>query len=121
MTDFIYGLGNTISGAVFLTKGRTPSPTSEPDTACLVSGWFSQSNAQAVDFNILIISIVVLLSIVKKDAVAQLQTKWQILICIAAWVPGFITGKISVPLHNLVSMTHRIQLTGTSQAPSASR
>lgn len=98
MVDFIYGLGNTISGAVFLTKGRTPSPTSEPDTACLVSGWFSQSNAQAVDFNILIISIVVLLSIVKKDAVAQLQTKWQVLICIAAWIPGFITGKIS-PLH----------------------
>jgi uncharacterized membrane protein YqaE (UPF0057 family) len=88
----IYGLGNTISGATFLIRGRTPSPLSAPDMACRVSGWFSQSNAQAVDFNILIISIVVLLSVVKKDSIAHLETKWQILICALAWIPGFITG-----------------------------
>ncbi|KAH6662660.1 hypothetical protein F5X68DRAFT_144918 [Plectosphaerella plurivora] len=92
----IYGLGNTISGATFLIKGRTPSPQSVPDMACRVSGWFSQSNAQAVDFNILIISIVVLLSVVKKDSIAHLETKWQILICALAWIPGFITGTIGL-------------------------
>lgn len=90
--DLIYGLGNTISGAVFLIAGRTPSPLSAPSTACRVSGWFSQSNAQAVDFNILIISIVVLLSVVRKDSITHLDTKWQVLICITAWIPGFITG-----------------------------
>lgn len=94
MIDLIYGLCNTISGAIFLAGGRTPSPQSDPDTACLVSGWFSQSNAQAVDFNILIISITVLLSVVKKDSITHLETKWQVLICIAAWIPGIITGKI---------------------------
>ena len=90
----VYGLCNTISGAIFISKGRTPSPLSEPDAMCRVSGWFSQSNAQAVDFNILIISIVVLLSVVKKDSIAHLPTKWQVLICVAAWIPGFITGEI---------------------------
>lgn len=98
VTDLIYGLGNTISGAVFLVKGQTPSPLSAPDVACRVSGWFSQSNAQAVDFNILIISVVVLLSVVKKDSITHLETKWQILICALAWIPGFITGTSASPL-----------------------
>lgn len=89
----IYGLGNTISGAIFLANGRTPSPLSDPPVMCRVSGWFSQSNAQAVDFNILIISIVVLLSVVKKNSITNLEMKWQICLCIAAWIPGFITGK----------------------------
>jgi hypothetical protein len=93
MPDFIYGLGNTISGAIFITHGSTPSPLAEPSTACLVSGWFSQANAQHIDFNILIISIIVLFSVIKKDAIANISKKWEILICLAAWVPGIITGK----------------------------
>lgn len=92
----IYGLGNTISGAVFLVNGQTPSPLSKPNTACLVSGFFSQANAQAVDFNILIISIIVLLSVIKKDSITHLRTRWQVLICVLAWIPGWITGKISI-------------------------
>lgn len=78
---------------MFLANGRTLNKLQAPDTACLVSGWFSQSNAQAVDFNILTISIVVLLSVIKKGSIAQLDIKWQILICVAAWVPGIITGR----------------------------
>ncbi|PNY23879.1 Uncharacterized protein TCAP_06183 [Tolypocladium capitatum] len=96
VADMIYGLGNTISGAVFLITGRTPSPLSTPDMACRVSGWFSQSNAQAVDFTILIMSIVVLLSVIRKDSITHLETKWQVLICISAWIPGFITGTIGL-------------------------
>lgn len=91
--DLIYGLGNTISGAVFIIRGRTPSPITAPDTACLVSGWFSQANAQFVDFNILIMAIVVLLSVIRTDSITYLDFKWQMLICGAAWVPGIITGK----------------------------
>lgn len=108
LLDMIYGLCNTISGAIFLANGQNTK--SEPDTACLVSGWFSQSNAQAIDFNILIISITVLLSVVKKDLVSNLGTKWQVLICVAAWVPGIITGKT---LHSLLSsiLASLIQLT----------
>ncbi|KAJ6436478.1 glucose receptor git3 protein [Purpureocillium lavendulum] len=96
LADFIYGLGNTVSGATFLIRGRTPSPLSAPDTACRVSGWFSQSDAQAVDFNILIISIIVLLSVLKKDSIAHLSMNWQIVICISAWIPGFITGTVGL-------------------------
>ncbi|KAG7145104.1 hypothetical protein HYQ46_006151 [Verticillium longisporum] len=96
----IYGLGNTISGAVFLINGRTPSPFSKPSTLCLVSGWFSQANAQHIDFNILIISIIVLLSVVKKDSIAELDTKWQVLICFSAWLPGFTTGTIGLALNS---------------------
>jgi hypothetical protein len=98
VADFIYGLGNTISGAIFISNGRTPSPLAEPSTACLVSGWFSQANAQHIDFNILIISIVVLFSVIKKDAISHLGMKWEILICAAAWVPGIITGTIGLTL-----------------------
>lgn len=95
IADLLYGLGNTISGAVFIIRGQTPSPLTPPDTACLVSGWFSQANAQFVDFNILAMAIVVLLSVVKADSITYLSVKWQILICCAAWVPGIITGIIS--------------------------
>ena len=70
----------------------------EPDTICRVSGWFSQSNAQAVDFNILIMSIIVLLSVVRKNSIAHLEMRWQVLICIAAWIPGIITGTIGLAL-----------------------
>ncbi|KAI0158308.1 G protein-coupled glucose receptor regulating Gpa2-domain-containing protein [Xylariaceae sp. FL1272] len=98
VADFIYGFGNTISGAIFLYSGQTPSPLTTPSTACLVSGWFSQSNAQAVDFNILFMAIVVLLTITKRGAVTQLDLKLQILICVAAWIPGFITGTIGLAL-----------------------
>ncbi|KAI1259212.1 G protein-coupled glucose receptor regulating Gpa2-domain-containing protein [Xylariaceae sp. FL1019] len=98
VADLLYGLGNTISGAIFLYSGQTPSPLTAPSKACLVSGWFSQSNAQAVDFNILFMAIVVLLSITKRDSVTHLDLKWQILICIAAWIPGFITGTIGLAL-----------------------
>lgn len=84
---------NTISGAIFLAQGKTPSPLNDPPIMCRVSGWFSQSNAQAVDFNILIISIVVLLSVVKKNSITNLSMKWQVCLCILAWIPGFITGK----------------------------
>lgn len=69
--------------------------------ACRVSGWFSQSNAQAVDFNILIISIAVLFSITKKDKIAQLDIKWQIALCVAAWIPGIITGRSTHPQQRL--------------------
>ncbi|KAK3702480.1 hypothetical protein LTR37_014842 [Vermiconidia calcicola] len=98
VADLIYGLGNTISGAVFLEAGTVPTPATPPTTACLVSGWFSQSNAQAVDFNILIIAIVVLLSVIRKDKIAYLDLKWHVLICMAAWVPGIITGTIGLLL-----------------------
>ncbi|CRK24406.1 hypothetical protein BN1723_013289 [Verticillium longisporum] len=100
MPHLIYGLGNTIPGAVFLINGRTPSPFSKPSTLCLVSGWFSQANAQHIDFNILIISIIVLLSVVKKDSIAELDTKWQVLICFSAWLPGFTTGTIGLALNS---------------------
>ncbi|KAK0389891.1 hypothetical protein NLU13_3464 [Sarocladium strictum] len=96
VADLVYGLGNTISGAIFLANGRTPSPLNEPSVMCRVSGWFSQSNGQAVDFNILIISIALLLSVAKNHAVTDLDMKWQVCLCVAAWIPGFITGTIGL-------------------------
>jgi hypothetical protein len=48
---------------------------------------------QTIDFNILIISIIVLTTVIRSDLIARLSLKVQVLACVAAWVPGLITSK----------------------------
>ncbi|VUC23762.1 unnamed protein product [Clonostachys rosea] len=92
ISDCINSLGNTISGAIFLYLGYTLSDTTPPSAACIASGYINQLSVQTIDFNILIISIIVLVSIVKSDLIARISTTNQILVCVAAWVPALITS-----------------------------
>ncbi|CAH0020295.1 unnamed protein product [Clonostachys rhizophaga] len=99
ISDCINSLENTISGAIFLYLGYTLSDTTPPSAACIASGYINQLSVQTIDFNILIISIIVLVSIVKSDLIARISTTNQILVCVAAWVPALITSHVALGLN----------------------
>lgn len=95
--DFINALNNTVSGAVALARGHKDG-NEAADAACVANAWVGQFSVQAVDFNILIISIVVLYTVINSRLVAAESSTWAtVALCVAAWVPGLITSKLSRP------------------------
>ncbi|XP_044716430.1 G protein-coupled glucose receptor regulating gpa2 domain-containing protein [Hirsutella rhossiliensis] len=93
--DFINSLNNTVSGAISLAKGHKDGGD-VIDSACIANAWIGQFSVQAVDFNILIISIIVLYTVINNRLVAESSTKATIIICLAAWIPGLITSFIGL-------------------------
>ncbi|KJZ68280.1 hypothetical protein HIM_12329 [Hirsutella minnesotensis 3608] len=91
VADWINSLNNTISGAIALAKGHKDE-SEKPDAACIANAWIGQLSVQAVDFNILIISIVVLYTVLSNRLISGASTTAMVSICIAAWVPGIITS-----------------------------
>ncbi|PHH87571.1 hypothetical protein CDD83_8684 [Cordyceps sp. RAO-2017] len=91
VADFINSLNNTISGAISLASGHKDG-NEAADAACIANAWIGQISVQAVDFNILIISIIVLYTVRNSRIVAQSSTLATVGLCVAAWVPGFITS-----------------------------
>ncbi|KAG6093313.1 hypothetical protein E4U31_006848, partial [Claviceps sp. LM219 group G6] len=94
IADFINSLNNTISGAVVLSEGHTRTGKAETTPSCVLNAWVGQFSVQAVDFNILIISIVVLLTVFRTHLLSDASQRKTILLCAAAWVPGFVTSTI---------------------------
>ncbi|KAG6219900.1 hypothetical protein E4U26_007041 [Claviceps purpurea] len=94
IADFINSLNNTISGAVVLSEGHTRNGKAETTPSCVINAWVGQFSVQAVDFNILIISIVVLLTVFRTHLLSDASQRKTILLCAAAWVPGFVTSTI---------------------------
>ncbi|KAG6075201.1 hypothetical protein E4U16_003537 [Claviceps sp. LM84 group G4] len=94
IADFINSLNNTISGAVVLFEGHTRTGRAETTPSCVLNAWVGQFSVQAVDFNILIISIVVLLTVFRTHLLSDASQRKTILLCAAAWVPGFVTSTI---------------------------
>ncbi|KAG5981819.1 hypothetical protein E4U43_006541, partial [Claviceps pusilla] len=62
---------------------------------CIANAWVGQFSVQAVDFNILIISIVVLLTVFRTHLLSNASPRNTMLLCAAAWVPGFITSNVA--------------------------
>ncbi|KJZ77662.1 hypothetical protein HIM_02839 [Hirsutella minnesotensis 3608] len=91
VADWINSLNNTISGAVALARGRKDG-NDAPDAACIANAWVGQISVQAVDFNILIISIVVLYTVLNNRLISGASTTATAGICVAAWIPGIITS-----------------------------
>ncbi|KAI1027616.1 hypothetical protein LB504_011639 [Fusarium proliferatum] len=59
---------------------------------CIANAWVGQLTVQTIDFNILFISITVLLT-VRKGHLLQDSSLWSVvLICFCAWIPGIITS-----------------------------
>ena len=81
--DFINSFNNTISGFLSLANRHKAQPLS-PGKSCVANGWINQFSIQAVDFNILIISIVVLLCIRQQKFAAQPSMGKTILLCVTA-------------------------------------
>ncbi|PHH67532.1 hypothetical protein CDD82_1388 [Ophiocordyceps australis] len=95
VADFINSLNNTISGAIVLSRGNQPQSLA-PDAACLANAWVGQFSVQAVDFNILIISIVVLYTVLNSRIITESSTITTVGICALAWLPGLITSCIAL-------------------------
>lgn len=81
-----------MSGAIALAHGHKDEGEAV-DAACIVNAWIGQFSVQAVDFNILIISIIVLYTVIHNRLVTESSTTATVVICVAAWIPGLITSK----------------------------
>ncbi|KHN94049.1 Glucose receptor Git3 [Metarhizium album ARSEF 1941] len=97
VADFINSCNNTISGIIIIAKGSKP-PTAPADANCVANAWIGQFSVQAVDFNILIISIIVFCTVFRSRR-DFLPTRWQVgLVCASAWVPGLVTSNVALGL-----------------------
>jgi hypothetical protein len=83
---------NTISGAItFANRHRKPSPLA-PGPACDLGGFVGQLSSQAIDLNILVISLVVLSVVREKNFVAEPSKVKAALLCLVIWIPPLITS-----------------------------
>lgn len=103
--DFINSFNHTVSGSFSLANRHKAQPLS-PGKSCVANAMISQFSVQAIDFNILIISIVVLLCIRQPKFAVQPSMKKTVLLCAIAWIPGLITSKSSVPSDTLKHCTN---------------
>ncbi|VUC35441.1 unnamed protein product [Clonostachys rosea] len=99
-SDLINSLNNTISGAIAIGRGKLPSPDLPPNASCVANAWIGQLSVQTIDFNILIISITVLLTVFRNNWVNGLSSRARTLICVSAWIPGLITSNIGLGLNS---------------------
>ncbi|KAF5664713.1 hypothetical protein FHETE_6985 [Fusarium heterosporum] len=97
IADFIAGLNTTISGFIVLKNGYE-NPAAPASTGCLASAWVGQFAVQAIDFNILIISLSVLLVVSRRQIVDDSSKGLTALVCIIPWVPATLTSLIGLEL-----------------------
>ncbi|KAF7510309.1 hypothetical protein GJ744_006805 [Endocarpon pusillum] len=91
VADFINSFNHTVSGSFSLANRHKAQPLS-PGKSCVTNAWITQFSVQAIDFNILIISIVVLLCIRQQKFAVQPSIRKTTLLCVIAWIPGLITS-----------------------------
>jgi hypothetical protein len=99
-------LNNTISGAIAIFRRHDEAPLG-PGPACVANAYIGQFSVQAIDFNILIISLTVLLT-VRQPRFMMEPPWWQIvLVCALPWIPPLITGEFprDMPLHDSTNVT----------------
>lgn len=92
--EFINTLNNSISGFIYVrTKKLNPGP------ACTANGFIGQLTVQAVDFTILAIVLVTLLTITRKTYLPDVSIWAKALICASTWIVPIITSVVAVSLN----------------------
>lgn len=92
--EFINTLNNSISGFIYVrTKKLSPGP------ACTANGFIGQLTVQAVDFTILAIVLVTLLTITRKTYLPDVSIWAKALICASTWIVPIITSIVAVSLN----------------------
>lgn len=92
--EFINTLNNSISGFIYVsTRKLSPGP------ACTANGFIGQITVQAVDFTILAIVLVTLLTITRKTYLPDVSIWAKALICASTWVVPIITSVVAVSLN----------------------
>lgn len=91
--EFINTLNNSISGFIYVrTKKLSPGP------ACTANGFIGQLTVQAVDFTILAIVLVTLLTITRKTYLPDVSIWAKAIICASTWIVPIITSVVAVSL-----------------------
>lgn len=92
--EFINTLNNSISGFIYV---RTKKLSAGP--ACTANGFIGQITVQAVDFTILAIVLVTLLTITRKTYLPDVSIWAKAIICASTWIVPIITSVIAVSLN----------------------
>ncbi|KAF2133037.1 hypothetical protein P153DRAFT_429035 [Dothidotthia symphoricarpi CBS 119687] len=82
VAEFLNALNNSVSG---IAANVLKKPLS-PGAACNFNGWAGQFSVQAVDFSILAISIITLLTIQLRSFIIYASTTTKTLICLSIWI-----------------------------------
>ncbi|KAJ3528857.1 hypothetical protein NM208_g10014 [Fusarium decemcellulare] len=83
-------INNTISGSLVLKYGPLEQVLS--DGQCTANAWVGQLTVQTIDFNILFISITVLLTVRITHLLQDSSLRKITMVCFCAWIPGIITS-----------------------------
>ncbi|KAB2577964.1 Cyclic AMP receptor 3 [Lasiodiplodia theobromae] len=95
VAEFINSLNNSISGLyIVINKGKAHDGPS-----CDLNGWIGQFSVQAVDFSILAIAVVTLLTIQFKSYILYAPTYRKVLICLSIWIVPLITSSTALGLN----------------------
>ncbi|KAF4305000.1 putative glucose receptor git3 protein [Botryosphaeria dothidea] len=95
VAEFINSLNNTISGLYIVINHGVV----QDGSACDLNGWVGQFSVQAVDFSILAIAVITLLTIQFKKYILYASTTKKILICASTWVVPLITSSTALGIH----------------------
>ncbi|KAI8932375.1 hypothetical protein NX059_010564 [Plenodomus lindquistii] len=92
VAECINSTNNSISGIFVVSTQRSPLA----GTACNLNGWAGQFSVMAVDFSILAITIVTLLTIQLRSSIIYASTITKALICISIWIIPLCTSMIAL-------------------------
>ncbi|KAL1845550.1 hypothetical protein Daus18300_014500 [Diaporthe australafricana] len=100
VAEFINTLNNSISGFIYVKKKKlTPGP------ACTANGFIGQLTVQAVDFTILAIVLVTLLTITRKTYLPDVSVWAKAMICASTWIVPIITSIVAVSLNGMTPVS----------------
>lgn len=94
LSDCINSLNNSISGIDRIVN-RAKAVSASPGRTCNINAIIGQLTVQAVDFNILIISLTVLLAVRYQNVVHEPTRLKTACLCAIPWVPALITSTFS--------------------------
>ncbi|KAL8420382.1 hypothetical protein RB594_003246 [Gaeumannomyces avenae] len=87
LAEFINSLDNSISGIIYMRDHEL-----FPGASCVVNGLVGQISVQAVDFSILAIAVVTLLTVTRTTFMPGVSRLTKILVCLSVWVVPLTTG-----------------------------
>ncbi|KAG8156855.1 hypothetical protein KVR01_013268 [Diaporthe batatas] len=91
LAEFLNTLNNSISGGIYI-QAEAPNP----GPACIANGFVNQLTVQAVDFTIMAIVIVTLLTITRKTYLPNVSLAAKTIICLSTWFVPVITSTTAV-------------------------
>lgn len=93
-------LNNSISGCIYI---RTR--TLKPGPACVANGFINQLTVQAVDFTVMAIVSVTLLTITQKTYLPSVSFRAKTMICLGTWIVPIITSTTAVGMGAMSSVS----------------